>query len=376
MNCEEVKNQLLDYHDKALDTSTMTRIATHLISCAPCGAEANGLADCIEQVAALPNVDVPIGFTQRVMAHVRDMEDQSSIRQRWFLPWRSKLSLPATGLVLVGVLGVFLYQKEEDLKLSRKYDSVTVTVPVETGKAPSESSLAAALPSESPSKPAPKSTDSISQSLHSAAAGKSTSAKLSQPTQTKKRQTGARLEEDSVAKRPPIQVQEASNPTESGRFIGDAPSFPAFLPFGGVRHAAPRSITMERFIPSLGERVADHEFIVRRRWPQRRDQEGSLGASSVRRSTEADSAANLATPPAAPAFSVAPKFEYIAEIRFYNVAPQHFEFFKQELAAESIIESESPSTSKEEESLPTDRQLLIKVTILPAAPPEPPTSSR
>ena len=118
MNCEEANHHLLEYFDKTLDTSTMTRVATHLISCAHCGAEAAELTDCIEQVATLPMVDPPIGFAQRVMAHVRELQEQPTIWQRLFLPWNVKIPLQAAALVMVGVLGMFLYQKDDRLKQS------------------------------------------------------------------------------------------------------------------------------------------------------------------------------------------------------------------------------------------------------------------
>ncbi|HEX6801772.1 MAG TPA: hypothetical protein VF130_04780, partial [Candidatus Binatia bacterium] len=73
--------------------------------------------------------------------------------------------------------------------------------------------------------------------------------------------------------------------------------------------------------------------------------------------------------PAAPA-PPTPRIESIAEIRFYNVAPEHFEYFKKELASEAIIEAESKPAAKEKDA-GFDRLLLIKVTILPPAVPEP-----
>jgi hypothetical protein len=49
------------------------------------------------------------------------------------------------------------------------------------------------------------------------------------------------------------------------------------------------------------------------------------------------------------------------------VAAEHFEIFKKDLAAEANIESEPKNTAKElDAAKQTDRQLLIKVTILPA----------
>ena len=154
---------------------------------------------------------------------------------------------------------------------------------------------------------------------------------------------------------------------EQGRFSGEG-GFAPPMPLGGLRQAAPRPGTMalDRVVP-LGERVADYEFVVRRRPPQRRDLAEAVDPDSKLKSAEADRAARPAA--SAPA---APKIESIAEIRFYNVAAEHFEYFKKELASEAIIETEpKPPAAKEKEVAGFDRLLLIKVTILPPALPEP-----
>jgi hypothetical protein len=120
-------------------------------------------------------------------------------------------------------------------------------------------------------------------------------------------------------------------------------------------------MALERLIP-LGERVADYEFVVRRRPPQRHELGDSISAESTQKSAESDNVTRAAAPATA-----APRIESIAEIRFYSVAPEHFEFFKKELASEAIVESEAKPAAKETEAARYDRQLLIKVTILPAS---------
>jgi hypothetical protein len=372
MNCEEVNHHLPDYLDKTLDTATMTRVATHLISCANCGAETSELTDCIEQVAALPALDPPIGFAQRVMAHVRELEEKPTIWQRLFLPWSARIPLQATALVMVGVIGMFLYQKDDQLKQSDP-KSVTLSDSVEPAKAESKAKSAVAFQSDQKEKFAAKAP--IEQAKRTEPTARNKPAVLPESNQLASAQSEveARLEEVKGAKRPPIQAQEVINSREPGRFSGDAAGFA--IPLGGVRQAAPRSAPMSPSLSALGERSADIEFIVRRHPPQRRDQLESPSTDSLRKSAEADAAPNLASRPGAVA-SAAPKIESIGEIRFYNVAPEHYEFFKKELAAESIIESESKPAAKEKEVLLADRQLLIKVTILPPAISEPSTPSR
>ena len=117
MNCEEVSKHLTEYLDKTLDTAMTTRVATHVISCALCRAESNELADCIRQVASLPVLDPPLGFANRVMAYVRDMEPKPSLWQRLILPLTSRVPMQATALVLVAIGAIAIYQKEQPLSL-------------------------------------------------------------------------------------------------------------------------------------------------------------------------------------------------------------------------------------------------------------------
>ena len=88
-------------------------------------------------------------------------------------------------------------------------------------------------------------------------------------------------------------------------------------------------------------------------------------SDSAQQSAEADSVAGVAARRSAPPAAAAPRIESFAEIRFYDVAPEHFEIFKKELAAEANIESESKIYAKDKNTIPNDRHLLIKVTILP-----------
>jgi hypothetical protein len=373
MNCEEVKAHLLDYLDKTLDTPTTTRVATHLISCAPCGAEASELADCMDQVTALPALDPPLGFAQRVMAHVREIEKRPTIWERLFMPWSNWtkwMPLQATALVMVGIIGIVLYQKDNRLKPTEPTNR-TLSASVKPGTPSNESIPAVTNQTDKKKEAALQAPVALAKRAEQVAEKKQRSSPSSEQSQIAKREVEARSEETKISRRAPIQVQEAINMREPGRFSGEG-GFAPPMPLGGLRQAAPRPGTMalDRVVP-LGERVADYEFVVRRRPPQRRDQVESSSADALKKSTDEDTASGLAARPATPP-PTAPKIESIAEIRFYNVAPEHFEYFKKELASEAIIETEpKPPAAKEKEIADLDRLLLIKVTILPPALPEP-----
>ena len=371
MNCEEVKANLLEYLDKTLDTPTMTRVATHPISCAPCSAEASELADCIHQVAALPALDAPLGFAQRVMAHVHEIEAKPTLWERWFLPWSNwskKIPLQAAALVMVGIVGVVLYQKDDQLRRTEP-KSMTRPATVEADNASDQSTPTHARQTDKQQEAALQAPVALAKRAEPAPEKKSESSSNSAQSLRANSEVEARLEDSKKSRRAPIQVQEASNILESGRFSGDT-GFAPTMPLGGLRPAAPRSgtLALDRIFP-LGERVADHEFVVRRRPPQRRDLSDGMGTDSAPKSAEVDNVGR----PSAPA---TPRIESIAEIRFYNVAPEHFEYFKKELASEAIIEAESKPAAKEKEVAGFERLLLIKVTILPPELPESPIPPR
>jgi hypothetical protein len=314
---------------------------------------------------------------------VHEIEPKASLWNRLFLPLTRKIPLQATAVVVIAVLAVFLYQKEQSLNQN---DSVKLAVKSAPLASPSGRE-AAVTQSSSAMLPATldlqeKSNSNVRSALGSAKPAadelspkKSTATSLPrqqiQPAAplASKAEIEARLEDKSEAPRkPPIQVQEVSNSREPGRLSGDMVGFGNVMPLGGLRQATPRPVPVpvDRALSQLGERTADFEFVVRRRSSQRRDSAEAANVDSLQRPSEADAATSLAARRAAPPSPASPKIESIAEIRFYNVAPEHYEFFKKELAAEANIESESKAAGKERDpAAPVDRQLLIKVTILP-----------
>ncbi len=140
MKCDEVQAKLSEYLDKSLDAESAHAIESHLSSCPRCRAEAESLTESIRQVAGLPLVDPPAGFTQRVMVQVREMAGEPSFWERFFLPLRMKLPIHAAALLLIGVFAVYFYQSErlekkepatfrQDLQLEDKNERAKVAEP-------------------------------------------------------------------------------------------------------------------------------------------------------------------------------------------------------------------------------------------------------
>ncbi|MGZ8444638.1 MAG: anti-sigma factor family protein [Candidatus Binatia bacterium] len=361
MNCEEVAKHLTEYLDKNLDMAMTTRVATHVISCAHCRAESNELTDCIQQVATLPLMEPPLGFAQRVMAHARDSEPKASLWQRLIVPLTGGVAVQATAMAAIAIVAVVIYQNEPALKpnpdvnLALRSDSPP---PIKENErvAPAAARQASELgqktgdPLRAPADLAKRSIAETSPRASSSSPAESPQVQPASPAPSRADIENPAEEKKEVFRRPPLRVQEVTTARDSGFIFGDRRSFIG---------PPPAPIVLERPI-ALGDRVADFEFVVRRRSPQRRDTIENLS------STEAEDSPAAARRPSTMPPTGRARIESIAEIRFYDVAPEHFEIFKKELATEANIESEPKVSGKEiEAAKQADRQLLVKVTILP-----------
>jgi hypothetical protein len=114
MNCQEVQKYLSDFLDESLDVEHSQTVSNHLAACALCSEEMASLAECQRLVSGLPEVEPPVGFSNRVMAYVREAAPKPSLWERLFSPLRSKIPLQATAVVLIAVLAAYVYQKEKE----------------------------------------------------------------------------------------------------------------------------------------------------------------------------------------------------------------------------------------------------------------------
>src|SRR5262249_35663468 len=112
MNCAEFQKYLSDFLEKSLDNERAGAIEDHLAACSLCSEELAGLAECQKLVSCLPQVEPPAGFTHQVMARVREAAHPPSLWERLFLPFRIKIPLQATAVVLIAVLTAYIYQNE------------------------------------------------------------------------------------------------------------------------------------------------------------------------------------------------------------------------------------------------------------------------
>lgn len=110
MNCEETQNQLSAYLDGGLDEARHRMVEEHLAGCSHCRAELAALRRTIASVSGLGSVEPPPGFSQRVMAQVRDEARRPSRWRSFLFPLWAKLPLQAATVLLIAGLAVYLYE--------------------------------------------------------------------------------------------------------------------------------------------------------------------------------------------------------------------------------------------------------------------------
>jgi len=371
MNCDEIQTRLSEYVEKSLDAISAKGIELHLLSCSRCRVEAESLDECMQQVAGLPMVDPPLGFVQRVMAHVRDIDKTPTLWERLFFPLRVKIPLQATAVVLVGALAIVLFQKEEPFNRQESSEHgvaiIASPTPSEKKNEPSkgspivvERSARDQKTSDSTVTPTAELAKQFAEQnqFNKAAAATPPPAKAqAAPPATVQLADESRQEDKKEApRRPAIPAQEVSTSGEVQRSRGDAFGLGAAVEALRQPSLRPGPFLVERSLSPLSEPSADVEFVVRRRLRERREQKDAASFDAVSQNAEA----KRTTP--APA---APKTSSLTEIRWFTVPIDRFEQFKKELAAEATIESERTLGVMENDfAQKTGRELLIKVNII------------
>jgi hypothetical protein len=368
MNCDEIQTRLSEYAEKSLDAISAKGIELHLLSCSRCRVEAEGLAECMQQVAGLPMVDPPLGFIQRVMAHVHDIDKTPTLWERLFFPLRVKIPLQATAVVLVGALAIVLSQKKEPSNRQESSEHGVATIasstPSEKKNEPSKDSTIVVEPSardektsQSTATPTAELAKQFTEKKFNKAAAATPAPAKAQPAAPPTGQLAdeSRVEDRKEApRRPAIPAQEVSTSGEVQRSRGDALGLGAAIEALRQPSLRPGPFLAERSLSPWSEPTADIEFVVRRRPAQPRDQKETASAEATSQSAESKRTNPLPVP----------QTRSITE-RWFTVPIDRFEQFKKELAAEATIESERTLGVMENDfAQKTGRELLIKVNII------------
>jgi len=372
MTCAEAQLLLSEYIEKSLDTIRLKAVESHLLACPGCRAETEGLMDCIRQISDLPLLDPPIGFTQRVMAHVREMETRPSWWRRVLAPVRVRVPIEATALVLVAVLAVFLYQKESPISENGASRAIPPTLPSPLSDNRSGAKLeeptasaqrGADIPGQTNSKASAIPSPSAESRKKASGAALTEQAKPKRPSSTNVEANSAGDVKDPLPRRGPIQAQEIATGMEGLRSSGDGFGFGPTIG-GSLR---PGFFLPERSLSPITEPTADAEFVVRRRETQTRDQNGIARSESARQRAESDIAPavakqTLASPPSQSSSMT------VREIRWFAVPADQYDQFRKDLVSEATIDSEKTIGASERDfALKSNRELLIKVIIVSPA---------
>jgi hypothetical protein len=110
MNCEQIQEQLSAYIDERLDETSRGVIRDHLESCVRCRAEITAFVRTKQGVAGLPSLEPPPGFSNNVMARIREKAEHTSHWRRLIFPLWAKIPLHATTILLIAGLAIYLYE--------------------------------------------------------------------------------------------------------------------------------------------------------------------------------------------------------------------------------------------------------------------------
>jgi hypothetical protein len=356
MNCQEVQAQLSDYVDLSLKDAQVALVHEHLAICSPCREEAELLGETIREVAALPVVETPLGFTQRVMSHVREIDAQPTFWQRFFI---GKIPARATALVAVGIFAVYLLQTEEPHRQSAPAPESTTTGSLKQESTPPKT-VDAGAPSAPASSPVERSPAQLEARITT-----SEQARSVQPLERRRRA------EDPA---PPtlgnaplaastVEPTVRATPIISGTtIVTSAPAQPGNAP-AAVSVSSEPDIMAHRSTGPIIEPFADLELVLRRHAAQ----PAGDGTGAMRKTESNQGVAERQTPPrpidrlmAAIPDRTRPQTIWI------NVPENQYEDFKKELNALGIIESEIRVPLLRDQAT-NDGHIRVKLTALPAA---------
>jgi hypothetical protein len=363
MNCQEVQGQLSDYADLSLSSAQLVLVQEHLAACPPCREEAELLEETIREVASLPLLDTPLGFAQRVMSHVREMESKPSFWQRLLLPLSGKIPAPAIALVVVGFLGIYLLQKEEP-----QLTSVQTT---NAGAVRDESAQSPAATFSSPEITPIRPTETPLAKYETPSASFNQRIRPDLPKESKSRVETSSIppadgapaislpaspsNEPALRTTPIVSGSPVSSPSPSRS--GNGSSFsPAMEPDAVALRAAPAAI----------EPFADLELVLRRHITSpaeiRGDVAGTWNAEARQASIE-----RPASPRPIDRLMAAIPDRTRPQTIWINVPENQYEEFKRELHALGMIESEARVPLLRDQGVShSDGQIRVKLTALPA----------
>lgn len=384
MKCEEVQAQLTEYLERTLGIEALAPIEEHLADCTRCRVETELLGECIRQVAALPIIEPPPGFVQRVMVRVRETEARPGIWQWLMLPLRVKIPIQATAVLMVGILGIYLLQKEEPHKQSKTGLETKAADTVIDKSAPatkSENTVLAKRADDQPVKalqeqfapsslPPPQTTPSRNRtstaenqapknSPPTPAASSDATRATSVTNLSQERRGGSLRPAPEPGGNTGAAISGTPVANNSSSQLGGSP-FTFSFPFESDSGAALRSMS-----PAI-EPFADYELVLRRHRHEAVEPLGAVGAPKQRLEASRKISEPASTPRAIERLMTAIPDHTRPQTIWIIVPRNQYENFKSELQQLGTIESEA-RVPLWRDSAPSqsDGQLRVKLTALP-----------
>jgi hypothetical protein len=114
MTCREIQNLLPGYRENHLSEEERGLIESHLTLCSLCRQSLVDLKETEDLLNHLEEVEPPAFFEQRIMSRIREEAGgKKSLLRKIFFPIYIKIPLQAMATILITVLAVYIYQKNE-----------------------------------------------------------------------------------------------------------------------------------------------------------------------------------------------------------------------------------------------------------------------
>ena len=114
MECQDIRKNLSAYREGMVSPEEQELVEQHLASCRSCSAALYELNRAGEVVRNLKEVEPPPWMKQKIMARVREEEEQrKGVFRKLFYPLHIKVPLEAFATVLIAVVAVYVFKAVE-----------------------------------------------------------------------------------------------------------------------------------------------------------------------------------------------------------------------------------------------------------------------
>jgi hypothetical protein len=130
MNCQEVRELCSEYVDHRLSPMKIALFEEHLKACLSCSQAVEGMRKTVSLIGSLDEIDASLDFLTQVHRKIK-RGNRKGHPWAWFLePMRVKVPLELAALLVVSVIGLYLYQKSPEVAKERVLQGPADSLPV------------------------------------------------------------------------------------------------------------------------------------------------------------------------------------------------------------------------------------------------------